>query len=596
MTSTVKFQLEIDDAAFMEMAKILGAPTPMAPTPEMRSAPAQVEPDVIQVGRTEWATVRQTLNERNNEVQNLARKVETAEKARLKIAEKFTEAMGVFSQFQAQPSLRARVVEVYPTKLLLLAKGERIEVERPTVELVLSGPVQEDTDEEEDSDEYASDDDDSNEVVDDETGLGVTIVPVDYAVGDEVRISAQTMAILSKVEVGERTGEIVVLKSVSEDKRYGEIDRTGSPRRIVLPMPCEASDRVVVDMSATMALENLGADQGACVFGEATNVRWEDIGGLAEAKRLLREAVEGPVLKAAQFARFGKRPTRGVLLFGPPGNGKTLLGKATATSLAELHGKESSASAFHYVKGPELLNMYVGNTEANIRAMFDGARRHKKRHGFPAVIFIDEADAILGLRGGMRGMGGGMERTIVPQFLAEMDGLEDTGAIVLLATNRPDVLDPAVVRDGRIDRRIRVGRPTPEDAKEILTRVLASRPLGMDVEEATGTLVSELYSKRYVLAKIVRESKGMLTDKLTLSHVLSGAMLVGVVERAVSAALSRDAEVVEEYDLKRAVVETFNESLDVNYMEDLAEFCVGFIPDVKDIQRGTPLDVHASKS
>jgi proteasome-associated ATPase len=257
-----------------------------------------------------------------------------------------------------------------------------------------------------------------------------------------------------------------------------------------------------------------------------------------------------------------------------------MLGKAAATALAELHGKVGGG--YFYVKGPELLNMYVGNTEASIRRLFENARRHKKKAGHPAIVFIDEADSILGKRSGM---GLTLSSTIVPAFLAEMDGLTESAALVLLATNRPDVLDPAVVRDGRIDRRVRVGRPSREDALEIAGKHLERVPLDVAAgEDAASVLVDALFDPNLVLYRVKRQSSVGKGSAFTLGHAVSGAMLAGVVQRAVSMACDADRPVGEE-DLRAAVRESYEQQKDMNHEDELVDFMGDWIGEVQEVRR-----------
>ena len=398
--------------------------------------------------------------------------------------------------------------------------------------------------------------------------------------GGSVLISPENMAIFGVDDDDVISGEIATLKTVTG--LTGEIERAGTARAIALCGPAEPGDRVVVDDTGSIALSILGPPKNTSVFGESTGVRWEDIGGLVEAKRHMRDAIEGPFKNADKFAKFGKKPTRGVLLFGPPGCGKTMLGKAAATALADLHGAKSQGG-FYYVKGPELLDMYVGNTEANIRKMFEDARLHQKKNGFPAVIFLDEADAILGKRG-ERGVG--MNTTVVPQFLSEMDGLEESGAIVLIATNRPETLDPAIVRDGRIDRRILVSRPTQLDVVSIAEKALAKKPLGFGTaQNLAACLARDVFDEKLAIAKVSRRGKDG-TVNLTLGHTVNGAMVVGVVERATALAMHKDADFLEEGHISGAVIQAYNEALDVNHDDDIMDLCAGFTGDVTRIERG----------
>ncbi len=244
----------------------------------------------------------------------------------------------------------------------------------------------------------------------------------------------------------------------------------------------------------------------------------------------------------------GLRPTYDVRMVGDPHNfvagdgfvvhncGKTLLARATATSVAKAHGRASvAAGGFQHVKGPELLNKWLGESEAAIRTMFTEARAFQAAHGYPAVVFLDEADALLGDRN--RGTNVSINATTVPQFLAEMDGFEASSAIFLLATNRPDLLDAAVTREGRVDRKVRVGRPSPDDAAQILAIHLRARPLADGLDRADVA--------RQIARQIFEPGRWVVRDygagaQLELRHMVNGALLAEIVEQATTAALFRD--------------------------------------------------------
>ena len=356
--------------------------------------------------------------------------------------------------------------------------------------------------------------------------------------GASVRLRAGKPAILGVVE-SPAHGGVAAVSTVIDDERC-EVE-VGGQLRVVLYF-CErpkAGDRVVLDDSYHVATINLGKARSAQTYYGRTGVSWDDIGGLVEAKRQMREAVEEPHLHKDVYKKFGRSQPRGILLHGPPGNGKTMLGKAAATALAELHGAGASQSGFIYVKGPELLNKYIGASEENVRRLFSEARIHKAEHGAPACVFIDEADAILGKRGEQRGVEG-MERTLVPMFLAEMDGFDDAACVMLLATNRADALDPAVVREGRVDRKIHVGRPTRDDAADILERALEGRPLAQSSKRLAKAGADALYSPDLVLYHV--HTRGGVERRMCLEHLVSGAMVVGAAELAAQLAIRRELD------------------------------------------------------
>ena len=338
--------------------------------------------------------------------------------------------------------------------------------------------------------------------------------------------------------------------------------------------PVKKGDRVLLDPSGSVIVENLGPADDHYSFTEVTNVSWDDVGGAEDAKAALREAVELPYKQPEIFKRYGKSATKGVLLYGPPGCGKTMLAKATATGMAAVHGHKDGTKGFFYVRGPELLNKFVGETEAGIRRLFEGARAHKASHGYPAVIFIDEADALLASRDG-NGFVSAMSRTVVPMFLSEMDGLVDSGAMVLLATNRPDTLDSAVVREGRIDRKVKVTRPGPTETEAIFTLHLDKRPLakGTSRAELACTGKEELFSE----ARILYEIDGWQSvRKIGMPHICSGAMIAAIVDQAASAAMMRDLDSgkltgIGRADVVSAVDSVFRQNRDIDHSEILAE-------------------------
>jgi proteasome-associated ATPase len=326
-------------------------------------------------------------------------------------------------------------------------------------------------------------------------------------------------------------------------------------------------DEVRIDSNFRVALEHLAAKETDAYALEAVpNIPWSKVGGLDETIQRIKDTIELPILHPRLFERFQYNAPKGFLLHGPPGCGKTLIGKATAYNLTQRLQKESGEDiegCFLHIKGPEILNMWLGESERKVREIFQIARE-KREEGKLAFVFIDEAESILGTRRALRSHS--ISNTLVPMFCAEMDGIESLqDVVIILATNRPDLIDPAILRPGRIDRKIKVTRPNTDAAKDIFRiyltpelpidseALLAGESTHVDDETAPPELIPAEKAVEDLIAQVVdemfRESeenrflevalRSGRRDILYRGHLCSGAIIESIVQRAKETALKR---------------------------------------------------------
>jgi proteasome-associated ATPase len=315
----------------------------------------------------------------------------------------------------------------------------------------------------------------------------------------------------------------------------------------------KVGDEIRVDPNYRIAIEVLSHSTTEEYYLETVpELPWEKVGGQEDALSAIKDAIELPLLHADLFAKFQHQTPKGFLLYGPPGCGKTLIGKATAYNLTrQLTEKtgEDMQQFFMHIKGPEILNMWVGESERMVREIFATARE-KRKEGFLPFIFIDEAESILGTR--RAGRYSSILSTLVPMFCTEMDGIESLNEVVIiLASNRADLIDPAILRPGRIDRRIKVNRPDREAAREIY-RIYLSEDLPYDPElvkkmggvpDTVAYLIDRVVETQFshkeenrFLDVILRSGK---RDTLYRGDLVSGAIIASVVERAKELAIKR---------------------------------------------------------
>ncbi|MFJ8886205.1 proteasome ATPase [Streptomyces sp. NPDC102402] len=405
--------------------------------------------------------------------------------------------------------------------------------------------------------------------------------------GQEVMLN-EALNVVEAMEF-ERAGDIVTLKEILEDgERALVVGHTDEERVVRLAEPLlditiRPGDALLLEPRSGYVYEVVPKSEvEELVLEEVPDIDYNKIGGLGDQIELIRDAVELPYLHPDLFREHELRPPKGILLYGPPGCGKTLIAKAVANSLAkkvaEVTGQPAGKSYFLNIKGPELLNKYVGETERHIRLVFQRARE-KASEGTPVIVFFDEMESLFRTRGS--GVSSDVENTIVPQLLAEIDGVEGLeNVIVIGASNREDMIDPAILRPGRLDVKIKIERPDAEAAKDIFAKYLTpSLPLHSDdLAEHTGSKEAAAHAMiQSVVERMYTESEENRFLEVTYANgdkeVLyfkdfnSGAMIQNIVDRAkkmaIKAFLEQGQKGLRVSHLLQACVDEFKENEDL---------------------------------
>jgi proteasome-associated ATPase len=407
----------------------------------------------------------------------------------------------------------------------------------------------------------------------------------EFKVGTQVKVN-EAFAVIGDLGFS-LEGPIVKISEVLENGRLRvSMDAQGMSSRVVYrgePLVDETlkpGSEVRMEPNFKCALEYFSAKETMDYYLEEVPILpWNRIGGQEEAIGVIKDAIELPLLHPELFARFGKRPMKGILLYGPPGCGKTLIGKATAYNLTQEYRERTGLDVkeyFMYINGPKILNMWLGESERMVRDIFAQARE-KSREGNLVFIFIDEAESLLRTRSSGRYMN--ISNTLVPQFCAEMDGLVALeNVVVMLTSNRPDYIDPAVLRPERIDRKVKIVRPDRKASRDIYKIYLSDVPLDPSlIRDHKGNECSAL-DELLDLATDYTFHRGDETEFLEVylrngsteilhwKDLVSGALLKSVVERAKDFAIKRsiekrsDIEGINIEDLKQAIRVEFKEN------------------------------------
>lgn len=421
--------------------------------------------------------------------------------------------------------------------------------------------------------------------------------------GRKLRVSAQPSVEVKKLGVGqevllneafniidfrffEGAGAVLRVRETLPDGRvvliaHGDEESVAGRSEETAETYLRAGDYVRLDTKTNLILEKMERpEMEELVLEEIPDITYEEVGGLADQIEQIRDTVELPYLHVDLFKEYELEPPKGILLYGPPGCGKTLIAKAVANSLAkkvsEGAGRPDVRSYFLNIKGPELLNKWVGETERQIRLIFQRAKE-KSDEGVPVIVFFDEMDSLFRTRG--TGISSDVESTIVPQLLSELDGVESLKNVVVIgASNREELIDPAILRPGRLDVKIKINRPDPDAAREIFRIYLSDETpvdraelggrdkaghLGAMIDETVAMMYGETPDNRFLEVTYTSGDR----EELYFKDFASGAMIENIVQRAKKEAIKRQISGggagIRLDDLKAGIKQEFSEHEDL---------------------------------
>src|SRR4051794_13447193 len=507
---------------------------------------AESDKERLASARAELADLRAQAEELEEEANALRRRLQDAPKRVRTLEERLLETKGQLAQAVSQNEKLTYTLREARDHIAAL----REEVEKLTQPPSAYGTV------------AAINDEETVDVYSGGRKMRVAVLPdvvKDLQRGAEVVLNESLNIVLARGT--ELTGEVVTVKEVMEDGRALIVGRADEERVAELADSLigeriRSGDSVLMDPRSGLLLEKLPRPEvEELVLEEVPDISYEDVGGLDDQIEQIADAVELPFLHQELFAEHKLPAPKGILLYGPPGCGKTLIAKAVANSLAnkvaDVSGDKKGRSYFLNIKGPELLNKYVGETEHQIRLVFQRARE-KSEEGWPVIVFFDEMDSMFRTRG--TGISSDMESTIVPQLLAEIDGVETLkNVIVIGASNREDLIDPAILRPGRLDVKIKIERPSESAAAQIFSRYLtADIPIaedeinnlgGGDIDKCVRVMIEDTVVEMYRSdeANQFLEVTYQNGDKevMYFKDFSSGAMIENIVRRAKKLAIKR---------------------------------------------------------